>query len=300
MSTLFRRLLKPLARRAVLPFLYQERRPLLFNHHISAKLIPLEGEKDHYVLLKSASRDSITSSGNLPVPPKELWEGYGDTDEEYLNGGRRHVSKMLDTLKNAGASPAAFTKVLDLGCAAGRMLRFYPNQSDSSELWGVDVNAESIAWCQQHLGPPFRFATTTTFPHLPFEDNYFDFIYAGSVFSHISDLADAWLLECRRVIRKGGYAYITILDRTSIDVLFSAHRESKWHHLADAIRRFDDETSVLSKDYVSFSYVQFPYPYPQVFYDTPLLVEKWSRFAKVLSVTSKGSDYQTAILLQKN
>ena len=117
MSTLFRRLLKPLARRVVVPFLYQERRPLLFNHHISAKLIPLEGEKDHYVLLKSASRDSGTSSGNLPVPPRELWEGYGDTEEQYLNGGRRHVSRMLDTLKTAGASPQEFTKVLDLGCA---------------------------------------------------------------------------------------------------------------------------------------------------------------------------------------
>jgi hypothetical protein len=68
----------------------------------------------------------------------------------------------------------------------------------------------------------------------------------------------------------------------------------------DAIRQFDNETSVLSKDYASFSYVRPPYPYPQVFYDTPLLVEKWSRFAKVLSVTPKGHGcYQTAILLRK-
>ena len=299
MLTLFKRLLKPLARRVVLPFLYQERRHVLFNHHISAKLIPLEGEGDYYVLLNSAARDSGTS-GRLPVPPKELWEGYGDTEEEYLNGGRRHVSEMLGILRNVGASPEAFTKVLDLGCAGGRMLRFYPNQSESSELWGVDVNAKSITWCQQHLGQPFRFATTTTFPHLPFEDNYFDFLYAGSVFTHISNLGDAWLLECRRVIRKGGYAYITIADKTTIDVAFDEHKKGMWDQLVKALRHFDNETSVLSKDFVSFSYTQFPYSYPFVFYDAPLLAEKWSRYATVLSVTPRANGYQTAIVLQKN
>jgi len=297
---LFKRFLKRLARRAVVPFLYQERRPVLFNHHISAKLIPLEGEGDYYVLLNSAARDSGTSR-EVPVPPKEIWEGYGDTEEQYLNGGRRHVSEMLDILRKAGASPEAFTRVLDLGCAGGRMLRFYPNQSESSELWGVDVNAKSIAWCQQNLGLPFRFATTTTFPHLPFEDNYFDFVYAGSVFTHISDLGDAWLLECRRVLRKGGYAYITIADKTTVDIIFDEHeREGKWPYLVEAIRRLDNDTSVLSKEYASFSYVQYPYPYPFVFYDAALLAERWSRYSKVLSVTPRANDYQTAIVLQKH
>jgi len=46
-----------------------------------------------------------------------------------------------------------------------------------------------MLWCQQRMSPLFKFATTTSFPHLPFEDGYFDFVYAGSVFTHITDLA---------------------------------------------------------------------------------------------------------------
>ena len=49
-----------------------------------------------------------------------------------------------------------------------------------------------------------NFATVTTAPHLPFADGYFDFAYCSSVFTHISDLADAWLLELRRIVRSGG------------------------------------------------------------------------------------------------
>lgn len=52
--------------------------------------------------------------------------------------------------------------------------------------------------------PSFRFVTTTTLPHLPFADGYFHMIHAGSVFTHIADLAEAWLLEIRRVLARAG------------------------------------------------------------------------------------------------
>jgi SAM-dependent methyltransferase len=68
-------------------------------------------------------------------------------------------------------------------------------------------------------GTPCRyFCTTTTAPHLPFEDGYFDLIYAGSVFTHIADLADAWFLELKRIVRPGGRLYITVHDKHTIDL----------------------------------------------------------------------------------
>ena len=205
---------------------------------------------------------------------------------------------MLEVLKKAGATPETFDRVLDLGCAAARMLRFYPYSSDKSELWGADVEARHISWCQQHLGSPFLFFTTTTSPHLPFEDNYFDLIYCGSVFTHISDLADAWLLELRRVLRKGGYAFITISDKATMDLLFTKYRDLKEGvGFADIMVRFDKETSIRAKDYAWFSFERDPYSH--VFYDSQYLVEKWSRFAKVVSVTPEAYGYQIAILLQK-
>jgi ubiquinone/menaquinone biosynthesis C-methylase UbiE len=44
----------------------------------------------------------------------------------------------------------------------------------------------------------------TILPHLPFEDRSFDVVYAGSVFTHIDDLAQTWFLELRRVLHAGG------------------------------------------------------------------------------------------------
>ena len=109
-------------------------------------------------------------------------------------------------------------RILDFGCGAGRMIRFFDDLAEECEIWGVDIVAEYIIWCQQHLSPPFRFATSTTFPHLPFEDRYFDFIYCASIFTHIADLADAWLLELRRVTRPNGRIYITHMMNTQLNL----------------------------------------------------------------------------------
>ena len=52
-------------------------------------------------------------------------------------------------------------------------------------------------------------AQGTLLPHLPLEDRSVDAIYAGSVFTHIAELEEAWLLELRRVLVPGGFALIS-------------------------------------------------------------------------------------------
>lgn len=271
---------------------------IIYNPHISGKFFPLQENKAHYIVTHIDTVTNQASNGAFPVPPKDLWEGYGDTQEDYLSCGRKDMDSMLKILKKTGESPQTLSRVLELGCAAGRMLRFYPYSSSQSEIWGVDIKAKHICWCQQHLSPPFLFATTTTMPHLPFEDNYFDLVYCGSVFTHISDLADAWFLELRRVLRRGAYAYITIHDKNTVELLLTKYKERKdYSFLIRMIRRLDKETSILSKNYVYF--MIGTEPKTQVFYDVEYLVQKWSRLAKILSVTKEAYGYQTALLFQK-
>jgi SAM-dependent methyltransferase len=191
------------------------------NVFVAAKLLPLQGTAPYLVV----PRVSSSSAGSdLDIPPKDLWEGYGATAEDYLRCGTDDVAAMVTLLNAAGLSMDRVSRVLDFGCAAGRMLRHFPRGRSDLELWGVDIKARPIAWCQQHFGPPFRFATTTTLPHLPFEDNYFDLVYGGSVFTHIADLADAWLLELKRVLRPDGFAYITIHDGHTVELLRGRYR----------------------------------------------------------------------------
>lgn len=277
---------------------------ILRNPYVSAKMLnPLQGSKGYYILPKHLASPCPSPGGSLPVPPPELWEGYGQTEEEYLAVGRQHMESMIQIVVDAGDAPEDFNRVLDFGCAAGRMLRFYPWRAQSAKLWGLDIKADHISWCQQNLGLPFLFATTTTFPHLPFPDDYFDLVYCGSVFTHIMDLPDAWFLELRRVTREGGYLYITIHDRHTLDVLLkNVDKEKEPGWLFEMILRLDQQTSVLSRDYGCFALEGGSwggYPVPQVFYDVDYLASKWSRLAKLRSVTPEAYGSQTALLFQK-
>ena len=83
---------------------------------------------------------------------------------------------------------------MELGCAAGRVIRHLNELAASREIWGVDFAAAATMWCEENLSPPLHFATTTVVPHLPFKDEYFDLVYAGSVFTHIDELTFAGLL----------------------------------------------------------------------------------------------------------
>jgi SAM-dependent methyltransferase len=72
--------------------------------------------------------------------------------------GQDDVAQMLGILNEVEHRPVALGRVLDLGCASGRMLRFLPRE-ETSEHWGLDINAAHIEWCQQNLNPPMLFAT---------------------------------------------------------------------------------------------------------------------------------------------
>ena len=260
---------------------------------VGKRLMPLENSKGFYVIPKHPALAEPGLDG-LPVPPQDLWEGYGRTPEQYLQLGREHTEQMIRILRAQGAAPDANTRVLDFGCAAGRMLRFMPALGNAGERWGVDLKAQTISWCQQYLSPPMLFAPCSTVPHLPFEDNYFDLVYAGSVFTHISDSPDTWFLELRRVVRKGGYLYLTIFDKQAHRVLQTKYRDRADLDLGwfvDLLERFNRETSALESDYGMFSFEGGNwggFPVPQVGFDVDFLTDRWGRLARVASVNPEG------------
>ncbi|HJU90703.1 MAG TPA: class I SAM-dependent methyltransferase [Gemmatimonadaceae bacterium] len=272
---------------------------LLALPFLSGKTLPITHDEGGYVLPPPAGWGaSATGDDGLPVPPNNLWLGYADTPQDFLDGGRRDTSTMLGLLRRAGASPEAMTRVLDLGCGAGRMLRFFPGKGAGVERWGADISARHIAWCQEHLDPPFHFVTTSTTPHLPFADGYFDLVYAASLFTHIADLPDAWFLEILRVVRPDGYAYITLHDEHSVAWLrVRDPKREGWAPLRRALETFDRKTSVLSRAYSVFSIGHGPDA--QVFHNLDALTRRWGRLARVVSITPEAHDHQTALLMRR-
>ena len=180
---------------------------------------PFEHWADHYRVPREPPAMEHTDELGSPVPPAAIMRGYGPDHVQYLKTGRQNFEAMARTMAELGCPLSAGQRILDFGCAAGRMTRWLRLLGDGPEYWGADVIGEDLFWAKQYLGPQIKFVMTTRQPHLPFEDHYFNFIFACSVFSHIDDLAEAWLLELRRILRPGGTIYLTIMDEFSIDII---------------------------------------------------------------------------------
>jgi SAM-dependent methyltransferase len=159
----------------------------------------------------------------FPVPPrKPLWANYCTNAESWVQSGRDDTDVLRRVLAESGTPIQSLGTILELGVASGRLIRHFADLTPLQTVWGVDIWASAIRWRQEHLSPPFRFATTTIVPHLPFPDGTFGLVYAGSVFTHLDDLTEAWFLELHRVIRKGGRLYVTINDRHSAELFDGA------------------------------------------------------------------------------
>jgi ubiquinone/menaquinone biosynthesis C-methylase UbiE len=245
------------------------------------------------MFFESLDKSNQKCRQGLPVPPPELRIGYGDTIESYLEGGKKVSEKMIEILQEHKEIPEK-PRILDFGCAAGRMLRWLKEYAEKGECWGADIRAGHIVWCKMNLAPPFHFFVNTTIPHLPFPDGYFDLIYAGSVFTHIDDMADTWLLELRRITRPDGCIYITFHDDHTLEKLANEYRE---HSLAVKLRNSIDAQNTLNKNYAVFSIGRDAAS--QVFYRTTYLIDMLSSSFDLLKAEPGAYGYQTAYLLRK-
>jgi len=232
------------------------------------------------------------------LPPTGLRHYYGLRngawcDDLYLSSGASDVRALRRALADDGAEGLG-PRILDLGCGAGRMTRHLGPEAETGEVWGVDIHAEAIRWAQAHL-PPFHFVTTTTAPHLPFEDRSFDLVYATSVWTHIGDLDDAWLLEVRRLMKPGGRLYFTISDA---ETLGRIAREAPGHASNDHVAALHAETGMLGRPWRAFITRTTPWR-QRVVYDRADFLAHISRWMEPRAVIPGGHGWQTAILLAK-
>ena len=126
--------------------------------------------------------------------------------------------------------------IVDIGCGCGRYARFmrdyrYKSQRFTGHYVGIDVDPEMLAWCRHHFDAErFEFHRSThasqayraqggrdpTHYELPVADGKADFVFSGSLFSHLleNELVD-YCRESFRVLKPGGCAamYFFSLDR---------------------------------------------------------------------------------------
>ena len=254
---------------------------------------PFKPGAETYVIPAAGETYECDEHG-LPVPPKDYWLGYGKDLEEHLSDAKYDYEMMMKILQKENFSFQDGYKILDFGCAAGRMLRWLKPFAEKCEIWGTDINAELILWDKKYLKPPFNFATTTTIPHLPFRDGYFNFIYSGSVFTHIDDLSDAWLLELRRVLFKDGLLFITLHDYNTVSELRdNPLYKGLW------LKKEMEQDKVYQENEGKFTMlVKGRGPASQIFYDTKYFCDSIKTIFDTVSVTLNAYGHQTGVLLR--
>ncbi len=165
-----------------------------------------------------------TESSGLPYPPFDLANRVLKLKSNDLKGyleyemiGRELTSEMRKLLPEGVTLDGA--RILDFGCGAGRTMRHFLDEARSGEVWGVDIDEESVDWLNENLSPPLRAKTSDVDPPLDFPDETFDFAYAISVFTHLSGNSAEWLLELHRVLKPGGLLMASYMGEWNSEVI---------------------------------------------------------------------------------
>ena len=150
------------------------------------------------------------------MPPYRDVAAFNDRAAGYDLGwrGRLHHEIANRTASLAAATVAAPTRVLDLGCGTGYLLRAlaycYPG---AEQLVGIDAAPEMVRTAGATAGDDRLTFAVGVAEHIGYPDETFDLIVSSTSFDHWSD-QQAGLSECARVLRRGGQ--LVLVDQFSL------------------------------------------------------------------------------------
>jgi SAM-dependent methyltransferase len=208
--------------------------------------------------------------GRPLTPPRRLWGLVTAPENDFHTAG----AEFRDLLTAYGLKPNH--RVLDVGCGVGRLaLPLTGYLSPEGGFDGFDIMPVAIGWCRRAITPRFpnfRFvladvqsdryhpggASTASTYVFPYEDATFDYVFLGSVFTHMfpADVAN-YLAQIARVMRPGGVCLISYyllnanrhaaIARSGTAFSFSHAGEgyrAEFAHLPEAAIAFEEEEIV--------------------------------------------------------
>jgi SAM-dependent methyltransferase len=165
---------------------------------------------------------------STPLPDDDLIElVVGHRNREAFAESRQHaVDTILGMLGDIGVNARDFRSILDFGCGCGRILAGWEGLlHPGTELHGCDINERLVRFCQENVKHA-QIVQSNYLPPLPYPDHKFEFIYAASVYTHLTLPAMlSWTGEIARIVKRGGIAMITIHGSCFASALAQASKE---------------------------------------------------------------------------
>lgn len=149
------------------------------------------------------------------LPPASLrYRVHGSPDiDTFLNVGKVYAQDIETALMKIGKNLNSFHEILDFGCGCGRTLMRFASYSKSTQFYGTDIDAEAISWCRNNIDFA-KFNVNESSPPLEYPSDFFDLIYAISVFTHLNeDNQFRWLRELNRIVKPSGILILTLHGR---------------------------------------------------------------------------------------
>lgn len=149
--------------------------------------------------------------------PGNMMEHHDRREEVFVKQGTLMARAIRDAIETYTGKPIKRSKILDFGCGVGRValpLYHYFKKPDVC----ADVDPTVIRYLRTQM-PDARCRVTKFDPPLPFGNNAFDVVFSVSIWTHLNaESSDAWLAEIKRILRPGGYAFLTTSNYPVLEV----------------------------------------------------------------------------------
>ena len=215
----------------------------------------------------------------IVAPPNLRKRVHGSDDlVAFESNGRLIAANVFGRLMRVATDAADF-RVLDFGVGCGRVLRPLVELCRNTALtgapiawWGSDIDDEAITWCQKLLGPIGEFTVNNPMPPLPFDNQFFDFIYAISIFTHLpEEMQLEWMGEFRRVMKVGATALFSTHSFDLVPDLWKPGLTNKdfYYHIGQGTHGL-------------------PQFYQTAFHSHNYIRAKWTKFFEIKAIIPKG------------
>lgn len=152
----------------------------------------------------------ISGDRRLP-PPKLRYQVHRALDEgSYLAVGQLVAKQFADLLESLGVVSES-RRLLDFGCGPGRVLVPLGQRLPQLKYYGCDTNDAAVLWAQKNACQIGSFSVIQPGNKTPYCTNYFDLIICTSVFTHLDEeMQDFLLAELFRILKPGGLLFATV------------------------------------------------------------------------------------------